>query len=43
LRFPVSSEVGEHRNVARVAELADAPDLGFQNRRFQSVPFRFKK
>ena len=22
---------------------ADAPDLGFQNRRFQSVPFRFKK
>jgi hypothetical protein len=24
-------------------KLADAPDLGFQNRRFQGVPFRFKK
>jgi hypothetical protein len=21
---------------------ADAPDLGFQNRRFRSIPFRFK-
>jgi hypothetical protein len=30
-------------NDARVAKLADAPDLGFQNRRFQNVPFRFKK
>jgi hypothetical protein len=28
---------------ARVAKLADAPDLGFRNRRFQSLPFRFKK
>jgi hypothetical protein len=28
---------------ARVAKLADAPDLGFRNRRFQNVPFRFKK
>jgi hypothetical protein len=26
-----------------VAKLADAPDLGFQNRRFQSVALRFKK
>jgi len=26
-----------------VAELADAPDLGFRNRRFQNVPFCFKK
>ena len=25
--------------LARVAELADAPDLGFRNRRFQGVPF----
>jgi len=28
---------------ARVAKSADAPDLGFQNRRFQNIPFRFKK
>jgi hypothetical protein len=28
---------------ARVAKLADAPDLGLRNHRFQSVPFRFKK
>jgi len=28
---------------ARVAKLADAPDLGFRNRRFHNVPFRFKK
>src|SRR5438874_10081876 len=27
---------------ARVAELADAPDLGLQNHRFQSVASRFK-
>jgi len=26
-----------------VAELADAPDLGLRNHRFQSVAFRFKK
>ena len=26
-----------------MAKLADAPDLGFRNRRFQSVAFRFKK
>ena len=25
-----------------VAKLADAPDLGLQNRRFQSVAFHFK-
>jgi len=24
-------------------KLADAPDLGFRNHRFQNVPFRFKK
>jgi len=29
--------------IARVAKLADATDLGFQNRRFHDVPFRFKK
>jgi hypothetical protein len=28
---------------ARVAKLADAPDLGLKNHRFQNVPFRFKK
>jgi hypothetical protein len=28
--------------LARVAELADAPDLGNRNHRFQSVAFRFK-
>jgi hypothetical protein len=28
--------------VARVAELADAPDLGLRNPRFQSVAFHFK-
>jgi len=27
---------------ARVAELADAPDLGLRNHRFQSVAFHFK-
>jgi hypothetical protein len=27
---------------ARVAKLADAPDLGLQNHRFQSVAFHFK-
>jgi hypothetical protein len=25
------------------AVVEDTPDLGFRNRRFQSVPFRFKK
>ena len=29
-------------NDARVAELADAPDLGLRNHRFQNVAFRFK-
>jgi hypothetical protein len=29
--------------IARVAKLADAPDLGLRNRRFQNAPFRFKK
>src|SRR5689334_25031469 len=28
---------------ARVAELADAPDLGFRNHRVQNVSSRFKK
>jgi hypothetical protein len=28
---------------AGVAELADAPDLGFRNHRFQNVSFRFQK
>jgi hypothetical protein len=28
---------------ARVAKLADAPDLGLRNRRFQNVSFRSKK
>ena len=28
---------------ARVAKLADAPDLGLRNHRFQNIPFRFKK
>jgi hypothetical protein len=27
----------------RMATLADAPDLGLRNHRFQNVPFRFKK
>jgi hypothetical protein len=27
---------------ARVAKLADAPDLGLRNHRFQSVAFHFK-
>jgi hypothetical protein len=44
---PNSYNVINHKsftiNDARVAKLADAPDLGFQNRRFQNVPFRFKK
>jgi hypothetical protein len=26
-----------------VAKLADAPDLGLRNHRFQNVPFHFKK
>ena len=29
--------------IARVAELADAPDLGFRNHRLQNVSSRFKK
>jgi len=28
---------------ARVAKLADAPDLGFRNYRFQNIALRFKK
>jgi hypothetical protein len=28
---------------ARVAKFADAPDLGFQNQRFQSIAFRFRR
>jgi hypothetical protein len=30
-------------NDARVAELADAPDLGFRNQRFQNSAFHFEK
>jgi hypothetical protein len=37
------SEIYNRKSIARVAELADAPDLGFRNRRFQNVSFRFKK
>jgi hypothetical protein len=29
--------------VGPLVTLADAPDLGFRNRRFQNVPFHFKK
>ena len=29
--------------VARMAKLADRPDLGFRNRQFQNTSFRFKK
>jgi len=28
---------------ARVAELADAPDLGKRNQRFQNIAFQFEK
>ena len=28
---------------ARVAKLADAPDLGLRNHRFQNIALRFKK
>jgi hypothetical protein len=28
---------------ASVKKLADAPDLGLRNRRFQNIAFRFKK
>ena len=28
---------------ARVAELADAPELGKRNQRFQSITFRFRR
>jgi hypothetical protein len=31
------------QNFSGALKLADAPDLGFRNRRFQTVPFRFKK
>jgi hypothetical protein len=31
------------KTVARVAELADAPDLGFQNHQFQNIAFHFKR
>jgi hypothetical protein len=42
--FAISNWKFTIRNrIARVAKLADAPDLGFRNRRFQNVPFRFKK
>src|SRR5262245_1836951 len=42
--FPRDSEICKSLIIkyAGVAELADAPDLGFQIRRFQSVPSRFK-
>jgi hypothetical protein len=44
----VGFEIGNRKSTlynsdARVAKLADAPDLGFRNRRFQNIPFRFKK
>jgi hypothetical protein len=29
--------------LARVAELADAPDLGLRNHRFQNIAFQFEK
>src|SRR5215813_621060 len=43
LRFVAGSLGILQAQFARVAELADAPDLGFQNRRFQNTAFRFKK
>jgi hypothetical protein len=30
-------------NLVEASKLADAPDLGLRNRRFQNVPFRFKR
>jgi hypothetical protein len=41
-RIDQQSDVRQHHNNARMAELTDAPDLGFRNRRFQKVPFCFK-
>jgi hypothetical protein len=42
--FAIANRKFTIRNrIARVAKLADAPDLGLRNRRFQNVPFRFKK
>jgi len=36
--------LSEHIQInARVAELADAPDLGKRNHRFQDITFHFKK
>src|SRR5947199_9658464 len=36
------SQIYNRKPTTRVAELADAPDLGLRNHRFQSVASRFK-
>jgi hypothetical protein len=38
----LGQDVNVDNEAARVAKLADAPDLGLRNHRFQSVAFRFK-
>jgi hypothetical protein len=41
--FAIANRKFTIRNrIARVAKLADAPDLGLRNHRFQGVPFHFK-
>ena len=41
--FSQGSRCAKLARYARVAKLADAPDLGFRTQRFQNVAFRFKK
>ena len=40
--IPVNSAVAEDLRGREVAKLADAPDLGLRNHRFQSAAFRCK-
>jgi hypothetical protein len=43
-RLPIENLQSKIENPqARVAELADAPDLGLQNHRFQDIALRFKE
>jgi len=38
-----TSQIYNRNQPARVAESADAPELGKRNQRFQSITFRFRR
>jgi hypothetical protein len=41
--FESNARSGTKPDLRKLLPHLDAPDLGFRNRRFQNVPFRFKR